>query len=351
MGKKYRRYKNSFEKFMASEKGKRYFNFFYSWGASIVIIGALFKINHWKYGTEILVVGMVVEAIIFFISAFDLPAREYKWDRIFPGLNKKKEGEEPLTEEEREIEAAIAAAGEERTGPAIMHTSKPSSRGGAANAGGGSTTIIVGGSGSGSTGASSGAESTVSEGGSATGGSINLGGPIDPTEAAEVMEASEKYADQLNKMTANMEKFAEVTESLTKVSDTLLNSFKTVTDNPDSIGINTQAYVDQMQNLNRNIAGLNTIYEIQLKGVSGQISTIEQINAGLDRIKNLYAGSLVDSSIFKNETEKMAVQLAELNRVYARMLQAMTTNMNMGMGGGFNNPGNIPPQESNTENK
>ena len=341
MGKKYRRYKNSVERLLASEKGKRYFNFFYSWGASIVIVGALFKINHWKYGTEILVVGMITEAIIFFISAFDLPAREYKWDRVFPNLNRNKEEDSLSRGGESEAEILVTEA--ITTGPAIMKTSKPSSKDEVA---GGATTVIVGGSGSGISDGENFSEG-IAQGGAVIGGSINLGGLIDPSEATEVVEASEKYADQLNKMTANMEKFAEVTESLTKVSDTLLNSFKTVTDSPESIGINTQTYVDQMQTLNRNIAGLNTIYEIQLKGVSGQISTIEQINAGLDRIKNLYAGSLVDSSIFKNETEKMAVQLAELNRVYARMLQAMTTNMNMGMGGGFANPGTTQANDTN----
>lgn len=348
---KYRRYKNSLERFLASNKGKRYFNFFYSWGASIVIIGALFKINHWKFGTEILVVGMVVEAIIFFISAFDLPAREFKWDRVFPVLNRPTE-EEIAEEEGESVEAILSEAESVKSGPAIMKTSVPSSKASQQTGDGGATTIIVGGGGSGSGGFAAGSAGEGVSGGTAgvVGGSINLGTPIDPTETAEVMSASEKYADQLKKMTENMEKFAEVTDSLTKVSDTLLQSFKTVTDNSGGVGSNSHGgYANQMETLSRNIAGLNTIYEIQLKGVSGQISTIEQINAGLDRIKNLYAGSLVDSSIFKNETERMAQQLTELNRVYARLLQAMTSNMNMGTG--FSNPNLGNMQQDNQDNK
>ena len=84
-----------------------------------------------------------------------------------------------------------------------------------------------------------------------------------------------------------------------------------------------------MEQLNRNVSGLNTIYEIQLRSVSSQIEAIEHINGGLNRIKDLYDGSVVDSSIFRSETEKMAAQLAQLNQVYGRLLQAMTVNMPM----------------------
>ena len=69
---------------------------------------------------------------------------------------------------------------------------------------------------------------------------------------------------------------------------------------------------------------MNTIYEIQLKSISSQIESIEHINSGLSRIREMYDGSVVDSSVFRNETEKMTRQLAELNQVYSRLLQAMT---------------------------
>ena len=82
-----------------------------------------------------------------------------------------------------------------------------------------------------------------------------------------------------------------------------------------------------MEMLNRNISGLNTIYEIQLKSISSQIESIEHINSGLSRIREMYDGSVVVSSVFRNETEKMTRQLAELNQVYSRLLQAMTVNM------------------------
>ena len=144
---------------------------------------------------------------------------------------------------------------------------------------------------------------------------------------AELTEATQKYLEQLSGMSENMERFSQVTNSLTNVSDTLLNSYKSITDNSDGINQNSRGYVHQMEQLNRNVSGLNTIYEIQLKSISSQIESIEHINSGLNRIREMYDGSVVDSSVFRNETEKMTRQLAELNQVYSRLLQAMTVNM------------------------
>jgi len=303
MGKKYRKYKNAVEKYLASEKGRRFFHVTYSIGASIVILGALFKINHWKMGTEILLIGMITEALIFALSAFDRPSKDYKWEEVYPVL---------ASDNGKE-------AGEENTGLDLEVGNGPRVRG----PGG---TVIIGGVGGSSSG------SAALSGGSAVIGGGGIVGNV-TADTTEVVDASEKYAEQLKKASENMEKFAEITNSLALTSDALLSSFQSINDNSQGLGNNTQGYITQMESLNRNLAGLNTIYEIQLKGVSGQIHTIEEINAGLDRIKNLYNGSLVDSSIFKNETEKMAQQLSELNRVYARMLQAMTVNMNMNIGG------------------
>ena len=124
------------------------------------------------------------------------------------------------------------------------------------------------------------------------------------SKMAELTEATQKYLEQLSGMSENMERFSHVTNSLTNVSDTLLNSYKSITDNSDGINQNSRGYVQQMEMLNRNISGLNTIYEIQLKSISSQIESIEHINGGLNRIREMYDGSVTDSSVFRNETEK-----------------------------------------------
>mgnify|MGYP000073017743 CR=1 FL=1 len=75
--------------FLSSERGKRVLNFLYSWGASIVILGALFKLLHIPYANQILFVAMITESIVFFISAFEHPNKEYHWEDVFPVLKSK----------------------------------------------------------------------------------------------------------------------------------------------------------------------------------------------------------------------------------------------------------------------
>ncbi len=82
----YKRYKNKLEKFLQTERGKRFINFAYSIGAAIVILGAMFKLLHFPFGNELLFIGMVTEVIVFTLSAFDTPIRDYNWDRVFPAL-------------------------------------------------------------------------------------------------------------------------------------------------------------------------------------------------------------------------------------------------------------------------
>ena len=140
-------------------------------------------------------------------------------------------------------------------------------------------------------------------------------------------EITEKYTNQLSSISEQVEQFGEITKKLTEVSEKMLDFYRDMTNNSDSVIYNSKGYIQQMENLNRNISGLNTIYEIQLKSISTQIENIEHINSGLNRIKDLYDGSVVDSSVFRRENERMAQQLTQLNQVYSRMLQAMTVNM------------------------
>ena len=86
----------------------------------------------------------------------------------------------------------------------------------------------------------------------------------------------------------------------------------------------SEEYGRQMESLNRTLSGLNSLYEVQLKNISGQLGTIEQINAGLNRLRSVYSDALPDGTSIKEETDKMARQLTELNDVYGRMLHAMT---------------------------
>ncbi|MDR3219350.1 MAG: gliding motility protein GldL [Dysgonamonadaceae bacterium] len=373
-----RRYKNIIEKFLSGDQGKRFFQVFYSLGAAVIIVGVLAKLMHWPYGLGniLLYVGFVTEAIVFTISAFDQPSRDWQWDRIFPALETEEEAEnQPILGVNR-VSAGSSSIRIDGKDTGVNMTGAGAGAGTGTNAGSGGGTVIIGGGGG-------------FGGGFVGGGTSGTQAPTSAREAAEVMsseevrqsfgipntvniseedsnaltasikkmaaaadqlskmaemtDATQQYLDQLTDMSENMQKFSSVTNSLTDVSDILLNSYKSITDNSDGINQSSRGYVHQMESLNRNIQGLNTIYEIQLKSVSSQIDAIERINAGLMRIKDLYEGSIVDSSVFRSETEKMAQQLHALNSVYNRLLNAMTMNM-YGAGGNSNfNPNPYNP--------
>ena len=314
---KYRRYKNRIEMFLSSDMGKRVLNFCYSWGASIVIIGAMFKLLHLPYGNQILFIAMTVEALVFFISAFEHPSNEYHWEEVFPVLKSKNPMDRPDfagTGMSNLINSSDNMDDDNTSGGINIHVGNGRKAGVAGNLGG--TSVL------------SNLDVSEEDTKNLSESIKKLSGAAEQiSKMAELTEATQKYLEQLSGMSENMERFSNVTNSLTNVSDTLLNSYKSITDNSDGINQNSRGYVQQMEMLNRNISGLNTIYEIQLKSISSQIESIEHINGGLNRIREMYDGSVTDSSVFRNETEKMTRQLAELNQVYSRLLQAMTVNM------------------------
>lgn len=308
---KYRRYKNIIEMFLSSEKGKRVLNFCYSWGASVVIIGALFKLLHLPYANQILFVAMITEAAVFFISAFERPNDEYHWEDVFPVLKSKNPLDRPDFSKGSEANGGNGI----QVGGVVMNMGNDIS----------SNTSAVSGA---AAAASLGLNVTEEDTRNLSDSIKKLSGAAEQiSNMAELTEATQKYLEQLSSMSEQMEKFSQVTNSLTSASDTLLNAYQHISDNSDGISQNSKGYVQQMEALNQNISGLNAVYEAQLRSISMQIENIEQINAGLSRIKDMYNGSVVDSSVFRSETEKMTQQLAQLNQVYSRLLQAMTVNM------------------------
>ena len=126
----------------------------------------------------------------------------------------------------------------------------------------------------------------------------------------------------------------ETTEALNNVTQTLLGSYQAITQNSENVSANSKGYVDQMESLNRNIAGLNTIYEIQLKSISSQLESIDRVNRGLKDIRDMYDKAANESSRYCEETEKMARYMKQLNQVYEKMITAMTINMANPMMGG-----------------
>lgn len=355
---KYRRYKNRVEMVLSSEKGKRWLNRAYSIGAAFVVIGAMCKILHLGPADIVLGVSLVFEALVFFISAFERPSTEYNWEEVFPVLKSKNPMDRPDFANASGISNADIS---EENGPVVGNfEGSPVMRGGYAGssgpayAGGGGGPVYTGGSGAAFAGGGVSPEESATIGLAAMGLNVseedakNLSNSIQKlSEAAEqiskmadLTDATQLYAEQIATVSQNLERFNTVTSSLSEVSDTLVNSCKAISGS-DAEGAEdkTLGYVKQMEQLNEKLSGLNQFYDVHLNGLRSQMDTIHHINTGLNRIREMYDNSVMDSTAFRNENERMAQLLNQLNQVYARLLQAMTVNM---PGGG----GMYPPQQS-----
>lgn len=306
---KVRRYKNIIEKFLASEKGQRFFNFCFSIGAAVVILGALLKILHADGGDLLLCIGMGTEVLMFVLTAFDRPETEYHWEEVFPVLKTRNEEDRPDFAAGSGI---IINGGANVSGSAEDNEDAPTPVDSQA------TTTIVGG-GNVATGG------TTIIGGGVIGGGAVASAPI--TMPADINEAAQLYFEQMTAITEQMQKLKETTEALNNVSEVLLNSYSAITQNSEDISKSSTGYVEQMANLNKNIGGLNTIYEIQLRSVSSQLDNIDRVNRGLKDIRDMYEKTAAESASYCDETEKLAHNMKQLNSVYEKMVKAMTVSM------------------------
>ena len=286
------------QKWMDSVPGQTFLNYAYSWGASVVILGTLFKLTHLPGANIMLFAGMGTEVFVFFISAFDRPFDKTQEGRDLPTHI----DEEEIDREEAEAEAAYNAGvqGNVIIGGGAAGTGAGVAGSGAGVSGGG--TIIIGG---GAASAAASATAPASEGAAQTvaGGTQTVAGgtqTVVSPEAAQTaaaaaeLAANHEVAMQLADAQANyLDELKRLTETLQKVSD-------------QSVRLTRDS--EEMENLNRTLTGICKIYEMQLKGASQQIGTIDQIN---------------------EQSKRMAEQIEQLNGIYARMIEAMTVNMNL----------------------
>lgn len=279
------------QKWMDSVPGQTFLNYAYSWGASVVILGTLFKLTHLPGANIMLFAGMGTEVFVFFISAFDRPFDKTQEGRDLPTHI----DEEEIDREEAEAEAAYNAGvqGSVIIGGGAAGTGAGVAGSGAGVSGGG--TIIIGG---GAASVAASATAPASEGAAQTvvGGTQTVVSPEAAQTAAAAAElaANHEVAMQLADAQANyLDELKRLTETLQKVSD-------------QSVRLTRDS--EEMENLNRTLTGICKIYEMQLKGASQQIGTIDQIN---------------------EQSKRMAEQIEQLNGIYARMIEAMTVNMNL----------------------
>ena len=287
------------QKWMDSVPGQTFLNYAYSWGASIVILGTLFKLTHLPGANLMLFLGMGTEVLVFFLSAFDRPFDKTADGRDIPTH---------ITEEYLETGKVTYDTNDSVAGSQPVSGSHPVS--GDAVVVGQPIVFTPGTTASQGIASAATSEGTASSPVSAAASSVSASSSDDkdadvavqqPQSAAvqqpvagstawvggqqqitpEMEEAQNNYVEELKKLVETLEKVNEQSSRLTRDSE-------------------------EMENLNRTLTGISKVYEMQLKGASQQIGTIDQIN---------------------EQSRKMAQQIEQLNKIYTRMIEAMTVNM------------------------
>lgn len=261
---------------MAAKKQPEWLHMAISWGASIVIIGALAKILHLggAMANYLIGAGLGIEALLFFLTGFFPPEPELAWEKVYPELA---DGVPANKVSERPVQVAGASATsaldqmltDAKIGPELIE-----SLGAGLRTFGDKVATI----------------SNVTDAALATN-----------DFTGKVKTASASF-DGLN--TA----FGKATEQLVALGES---------------NVNSEAYHDQVNNLAKNLSALNAVYELELQDSSAHLKSMNKFYQNLSLTMNNFNESMEDSKQFKEEVGKLAKNLSSLNAIYGNMLTAM----------------------------
>lgn len=262
-----------FQDLLETEKGQTILNYLYSWGAAIVILGALFKLTHISGADLMLFIGMGTEVLTFIVNGFERQS------------STKSSDEAPTTAGGAVIIGGTPIA----NGAAPIGTDAVGSATAAPQLDAESLTAMA-------NIAAAGAAVAAAQGNVAPVGSAVVdSNPIATAQPAVPVIDGKVDVPELQQVTQDyIEKLRELTESFQHISDQ---------------SSQLEASADEVERLSRNLTSINTIYEMHLKSLGSQIGNIDLVN---------------------EQTRRMAEQIEELNQVYDRMLQSMTVNMKVG---------------------
>jgi len=265
-----------------SKGWKKFMAKLYGWGAAVVIVGALFKIQHWPFASEMLIVGLSTEALIFIFSSFEPIHEDPNWELVYPEL-------------------ALGHSDD------LDHDSLPAA-GGRANRGGGS-------------GITAELDKMLEE--------AKIDGQL-LERLGDGMRALGENAAQLKGVTSAAAATDSYVTSLQAASDkvsSLSEAYERASVSISGMTSTTQegeSFGEQMQKVSKNLAALNNVYELQLKGSSSHLEATEKFQSQVtDMMANLSA-SVEDTRLYKENMAMLSKNLTDLNSVYGNMLKAMT---------------------------
>lgn len=314
---------------MDSVPGQTFLNYAYSWGAAIVILGALFKLTHLPGGNFMLFIGMGTEAVVFFLAAFDRPfdkqeidkelAHDFESDEEIERAEgweatsdlADQEASETIASETATLETApkVTSVADDAVQSQTAPTVTSVVGGGIVGASG--TVIVVGGG-------TSASPSSISPAPAAS-PTAEIGTPVAPLQTAvsahfdspEGTATVEKEADKLATIIrlANDELLrraqAVLSPEMEAATQDYIEKLRTLNETLSKVDEQSARLTrdsQEMENLNRTLIGINKVYDLHFASISRQVTTIEDINA---------------------QTQQLAAKIEEVNRIYARMMQTL----------------------------
>ena len=268
----------------------------YGLGASVVIVGALFKIQHWPFAGTMLTIGLCTEAVIFFFSAFEPLHEEIDWTLVYPELS-------GIPEDEAEL----PAHGKHRGGG-----------GGGYGGGAGSAALAKFDE------MLENAEITPDLFQKLGVGMKKLGDATSNMAAmGDVSAASAKYMNTIKGADESLEKLAESYQSTAKVINETGSNYKNIAESLSVIEVGGKSYQEQLESLNKNLSALNAAYELQLKGAGDHTKESDALYKGLQSLMKDLTDSADDTKKYREQISKLNDNLSALNGVYGNMLAAM----------------------------
>ena len=298
-----------------SYKGKKVTGVIYSAGASVVIIGALFKIMHFPGAGPVLMTGMITEAILFMIGVLDKPHVDFHWENVFPQVLGYGAEPEYLAEVQSRPRPTLLGAGVENgvapenkksvNAPALTDADLESLKHGI-------------------------------EGLAKTATQLQELGKV-ATSTTKLGEKMEAASVQMDAAGAAAGKFAASSEAVSKKNDELAVAYSSVVADMQGVVEGTKAYHKSVEGLGAKLGSINSVYELQLNALQAQVDAyksqaaqvntateqVKLITADVQKIQAATADAVKSHADYEAASKKLAQQVADLNKVYGNMLNAL----------------------------
>ena len=294
-------------KFVRSKGYKNFMTKLYGWGASLVILGALFKIQHYPGAGVMLMLGMCTEAIIFFFSAFEPLHVEYNWALVYPELALGED--EEVGNEGKKADKKKALAGtptqqldqmltEAKIGPELIESLASGMRNLSENA-------------------------------------HKLAGAADATAATDgYVNNLKKAAESVRNLTLQYDKTSKSLDTDSNISAAYLENVQKAANavgdlaniyeqTTKALKSDTGSYNDQLTKLNQNLTSINTIYEMQMKNTESMAKANKSVLDSMNNFADTLNASLANVEVYKKEVDQLTKNVAKLSGVYGKMVAAM----------------------------